>query len=379
MGVNVKRQTELPRSAKKNWGNRPWVIDFHATKQAIPTSVDFAVVGGGFCGLAAAAWLRKLAPEKTVALFEADAFGAGSSGHTGGVALAETAAGDMPGLGDVLSGYQRITSELGVNGDLVLLGCFELARSKPQPNSPILWKDSGDLCVTKEVPGGTIDPGKTVTGLARAAEQSGVLLSEQAAVHDAQFRQPIELRTNIGTVHAGKVLFATNAYSSELIGLKGSVQTAFTTAILTQPLDESVIRKIGLGERKPFYTVDLPYLWGRLLGNAVMFGAGLIFFEDWRELDSWDIETDEAREVFARLERRVHEMSPPLRDIEFTHRWGGPICISEDWEPVFRKHAESENAIVLGGFSGHGVALSVYLGVWAAEVMLGRRALPDWD
>jgi gamma-glutamylputrescine oxidase len=379
MGVNVKRKKELPKRVKKNWGSRPWVVDFHATKQAIPTSVHFAVVGGGFGGLAAAAWLRKLAPEKTVALFEAGEFGAGSSGHTGGIALAETAAGDMPGLGDVLAGYQRITTELGVNGDLALPGCYELSRSKPQPESPIHWKDSGDLCVTKEVPGGTIDPGKTVSGLARAAERSGVLLSEQSAVHDAQFRETIELRTNIGTVHAVKVLFATNAYSSELAGLNGSVQTAFTTAILTQPLDESVIRQIGLAERKPFYTVDLPYLWGRFLGNAVMFGAGLIFFDDWRELDSLDIETDEVREVFARLERRVHEISPPLHDIQFTHRWGGPICISEDWEPVFRRHAESENAIVLGGFSGHGVALSVYLGVWAAEAMLGRRALPDWD
>jgi gamma-glutamylputrescine oxidase len=375
----MKMQKELPRSAKKNWGNRPWVVDFHATKQAITTSVDFAVVGGGFCGLAAAAWLRKLAPGKTVALFEAGEFGAGSSGHTGGVALAETAAGDMPGLGDVLAGYQRITTELGVKGDLVLPGCYELARSRPQPKSPIHWKDSGDLCVTKEVPGGTIDPGKTVSGLARAAERSGVLLFEQTAVQDAQWGEPIELLTNNGSVHASKVLFATNAYSSELTALKGSAQTAFTTAILTHPLDGSAIQQIGLGEGKPFYTVDLPYLWGRLLGNAVMFGAGLIFFEDWRELDSLDIETDQAQEVFARLERRVRQMSAPLRDVQFTHRWGGPICISQDWEPVFRRHTESENTIVLGGFSGHGVALSVYLGAWAAEAMLGRRALPDWD
>jgi glycine/D-amino acid oxidase-like deaminating enzyme len=34
--------------------------------------------------------------------------------------------------------------------------------------------------------------------------------------------------------------------------------------------------------------------------------------------------------------------------------------------------------LVLGGFSGHGVALSVYLGRWAAEILLGKRALPRW-
>jgi glycine/D-amino acid oxidase-like deaminating enzyme len=35
--------------------------------------------------------------------------------------------------------------------------------------------------------------------------------------------------------------------------------------------------------------------------------------------------------------------------------------------------------IVLGAYSGHGVAQSVYLGAWAAEAMLGRRELPDWS
>jgi len=34
---------------------------------------------------------------------------------------------------------------------------------------------------------------------------------------------------------------------------------------------------------------------------------------------------------------------------------------------------------VLGAYSGHGVALSVYLGAWAAEALLGRRDLPAWS
>ena len=40
--------------------------------------------------------------------------------------------------------------------------------------------------------------------------------------------------------------------------------------------------------------------------------------------------------------------------------------------------ADEDFAIILGGYSGHGVALSVYLGRWAAEALLGRRELPDW-
>jgi glycine/D-amino acid oxidase-like deaminating enzyme len=370
----IKMQTS------KNWGNRPWTVDFggHNHKRELPTSVAYAVVGGGFSGLAAAAWLKHIAPQFSVALLEAQKFGSGSSGYTGGVALAESAVGDLPGLGDVLAGYQQITRELQVDADLALPGCYELGRAEPLSHSPIRWKDSGDLCATKEVPGGTIHPGKSVSGLAAAAQQQGVFLLEETPVEDARFANGVELVIRGGVLRADKVLFATNAFALELTGLQERAQPAFTTAVMTEPLDEGTLSQIGLGERKPFYTVDLPYLWGRLLGGGVIFGSGLIFFEDWRELNSLDIEHGEAPEVFRRLEQRVRRLHPALHAVQFTNRWGGPVCIAENWKPVFERHHKSENAIVLGAYSGHGVAQSVYLGAWAAEVLLGRRALPNW-
>lgn len=363
---------------QRNWGSRPWRVDFSAARRELPATLDVAIVGGGFTGLAAAAWLKKLAPGTSVALFESGNFGAGSSGYTGGVALAESAVGDLPGLGDVLAGYQRITRELHVETDLELPGCYELARAEPLPNSPIRWKDSGDLCATREVPGGTINPGKAVSGLAAAAQQSGVLLFEGASVEEVKFADPVELHSTAGTTRATRVLFATNAFALDLTGMLGRAQAAFTTAMMTEPLSEQRIAKIGLTERKPFYTLDLPYLWGRMLGHAVIFGSGLVFFEDWRGLRTLNINEGEAPEVFERLERRIRKLHPALEGVRFTHRWGGPICIAENWKPVFEAHPESKNAIVLGAYSGHGVTQSVYLGAWAAEVLLGRRALPHW-
>ncbi len=56
-----------------------------------------------------------------------------------------------------------------------------------------------------------------------------------------------------------------------------------------------------------------------------------------------------------------------------------PILIADKWEPVFRRHTHLRDVIVLGAYSGHGVALSVYLGAWAAEAMLGKRNLPQWE
>src|SRR4030095_784003 len=107
-----------------NWGKTPWEIDFRAKTKRLPESVDVAIVGGGFTGLTAAAMVKRLAPEKSVLLLEAERAGNGASGRTGGMVLAETAAGDLPGLGDVLRGYKRILRELGVKGDLTLAGVW---------------------------------------------------------------------------------------------------------------------------------------------------------------------------------------------------------------------------------------------------------------
>lgn len=360
------------------WGNRPWRVDFHAAPRDLPPQVDFAVVGGGFSALAAAAWLRRLAPERSVGLLEARNFGDGASGFTGGVPLAETAAGDLPGLGDVLAGYQRILQELKVDAELTLPGAYELGRTGALPDSPIQWQDSGELRVVKKVPGGTVNPGKVVSGLARAAEASGVLLFEHCEVERAEFGEPIVLHTAKGALKAGSVLFATNAFSLEMTAMTGLAQPAFTLAVATLPLPEATLRAIGLAERKPFYTIDLPYLWGRPLGEAMIFGCGLVFPQHWSELRKLEADGPEAAPLFAKLQSRVRGLHPALAGVEFPRRWGGPIAISEQWKPVFRKHPSGENAILLGAFSGHGVAQSVYLGTWAAEALLGRRDLPDW-
>jgi glycine/D-amino acid oxidase-like deaminating enzyme len=362
----------------KNWGNRPWTIDFPAHRHALPESADVIVIGGGFTGLAAAAWLKRLDPEKSVVLLESESFGSGASGYTGGMALAESGAGDLPQLGDVLAGYQKILRELNVDADLHLPGVYELGRSNPLKNSPIQWTDSGQLCAVKQVPGGSINPGKEVRGLAMAAERNGVLLFENANVESCDFSGAIRLHTALGSLHAKQVLFATNAYALELTEWTERAEACFTIAVATEPLPDATLREIGLGEGKPFYTVDLPYLWGRLLGKQVIFGSGLVHFADWREMQVLDITKGEAAQLFARLESRIRALHPKLKEVNFTNRWGGPICISEGWRPIFERHPESENAIVLGGYSGHGVAQSVYLGAWAAEVLLGKRALPHW-
>lgn len=389
---SLPHEVDLPRqsgpSGKSRWGTPPWTIDFSPQPQSLPEEADFAVVGGGFTGLSAAATLKRLSPQSSVVLLEAESIGAGASGRTGGMALAESAVGDLPGLGDVLGGLKAILSDLRIDCDLELPGAWEIGRKKAA-HSPICWEDSGTLRVQDEVPGGRLDPGKLVSGLARAAEEAGAHILENARVEDAVFGDapgdatlgdPLQLRVGGRSLRAGGVLFASNAGSLELSGLAGRTEPIFTLALATEPLSETQLEALGLASKRSFYTVDFPYLWGRLLSNSgIVFGAGLVHVNNWRELEAIDVSTGEAAALLNKMERRVHGLHPVLRDVGITHRWGGPILIGENWAPVFRRHPKSPRAIVLGGYSGHGVALSVYLGRWAAEALLGPRELPAWD
>jgi glycine/D-amino acid oxidase-like deaminating enzyme len=376
--VPHSRTKRSPSNA--GWGNPPWTIDFDSTARALPSEVDFAIVGGGFSGLSAAARLRQVHPDKTTVVFEADCVGAGSSGYTGGMTLAESASGDLPGLGDVLEGFAEIQNELKIECDLKLPGVWELGRKNVKRNSPISWNDSGTLGVVNDAPGGTVDPGKLVSGLAQTAQRFGAVIFEHARVEKISYEPPLELEASGKRIRAGQVLIATNAESLELSDMSGGAEPKFTLALATAPLTNAQLTEVGLSTHKPFYTVDMPYLWGRSLhGNQVIFGSGLVHLEHWSELLNLNISNGEAAGLMRLLESRVRSLHPMLQNVQFTNRWGGPILIADQLTPVFRHHLKSKNIVVLGGYSGHGVALSVYLGRWAADVLAGKRKLPSWN
>ena len=362
------------------WGHPPWNIDFAPAAASPPRQADFAVVGGGFTGLAAAAWLRRTDPAKSVVVLEGSRIGSGASGRTGGMVLAETAAGDASGLGDVLAGLQSVLRKLEVDCDLSLPGVWEIARTKnTSRKSPIDWNDSGRLRVKDEVPGGALDPGKLVSGLARAAHQLGATILENHSVRSLEWRDPPVLLLDGASLSAKGILFATNALSLDVSGLGEGFAPRLTFAVASEPLREDQLVSIGLAERKPFYTADLPYLWGRVReDNSVVWGSGLASAPGSRDLHRLAISSEEPARLLASLEARVRGLHPELKNVRFTHRWGGPILFRESWLPVLDWHPQSKSALVLGAYAGHGVALSSYLGAWAAEVLLGRRELPRW-
>ena len=295
--------------------------------------------------------------------------------------LAESAAGDLPGLGDVLKGFAEIQNELQIDCDFSLPGAWELGRKNIHKDSPVVWEDSGRLGVVNDVPGGTVDPGKLLTGLAHAAQRLGANVFQNTRVDHIYFENDVvELEVTGKRIQAGQVIIATNAESLELSDLGGGAEPKFTLALATEPLTDAQLTEIGLFSGRPFYTVDLPYLWGRPLHEKqIIFGSGLVQLDHWSELHDLNISNGKAGGLMRLLESRVRSLHPALNEVQFTNRWGGPILIAEEWTPVFRHHLQSKKVIVLGGYSGHGVALSVYLGRWAADVLARNRKLPNWN
>lgn len=312
-----------------------------------------------------------MAPDRRVAVLEAGSIGSGASGRTGGLILDESAAGDLPGLGNVLDGFLETLNELGIDADVRLTGVWELSRTDGRADSPFVWRDSGELRVADESAGGTFDPGKLVDGLARAARLAGVTFHENVRVRAIRPGDPVRIDLGERELAADRVLIAANARGADLVPRAVGVIPRFTVAVLTEPFNGP--------EMKPFYTLDLPYLWGRPFdGDRMIFGGGVVPVSDPAEFDALDVEGGEVARLISSLEERIRGLDPAMASITFSHRWGGPVLSRTGSRPLFRRHPESDRITILGSWSGHGNALTVHLSRWVADVVLGRREPPAW-
>jgi glycine/D-amino acid oxidase-like deaminating enzyme len=323
----------------------PWRIERPHDPVRAPEGLEaeVVVVGAGLTGLATARELLGRRPGLDLAVVEARLVGGGASGASGAIVLEGTAGDDLPELTGCLAALERVVRVEQIACALELDGCWVVGRSKPIAPSPIAWNDSGALRVIGSEPGGAVDAGALLGGLWRAVEQRGARVFEQSPIE-----QPPRARA---------VVMAADAAGLRLAGLAGAVTERWTFAIALDSVDFAAL---GWADRRPFYTGDLPYLWGRALpGARAIIGGGLGPVGDLHE----------ARALFARLEARVHALHPALAAARVTHRWAGPISFSRDWQPVIGR---VENVHYAGGYAGHGVALAFRVAERIADAVLGN-------
>jgi glycine/D-amino acid oxidase-like deaminating enzyme len=163
-----------------------------------------------------------------------------------------------------------------------------------------------------------------------------------------------------------------------LTKLRTGLQSCLTFALATESISNEVRDELGLGGGQPFYTIDQPYLWGRTLyDGGLLIGGGLLYGSP-AELEAIGTGSDDVRAVFERVEQRIHNLNPALANVRVTARWGGPIAFTSDYLPLIGTLPENPQVYVAGGYTGHGVALSVKAGAMLADAIVDGEPLPEW-
>jgi len=182
-------------------------------------------------------------------------------------------------------------------------------------------------------------------------------------------------------VTAGAVLLATNAgtIAEEILGGQKYAER-IDNRVATAPLTRKQIAALGMESGRPFYTVDLPYLWPHAQKSRNDFGSGLGRLgngaakpQTQKHLERPSSAKTSARGSAQRLrslETTRAQAASGLKNVRVTHRWGGPILLTERFSSVFRAHARAKTQLSSENFSGHGVAPKRLPWTLAAEVLL---------
>jgi gamma-glutamylputrescine oxidase len=366
-------------SVRSNWGETPWP---RGPELALPSHdstpvPDVAIIGAGLTGASTALHLARRGIRAVV--FEAGLVADGASGRTGGLVLEGTAAGPRDEVNTCITGLERVVAEERIECDLALSGCWEIEHRSAAPEKMLPWTDAGrPVCIMRNVAGGVVQPAALTMGLARAAVSAGAIIHQQARVTKLAFEGELALEVGGERITPGHVVVATNAWINATLPDTPPLSSCLTFACATEPLDDSTLTAIGLAEGVPFYTTDMPYLWGRTISDGrVIFGAGLVFGEP-ADLENAEVREGESHAVLERMKQRVSALHPMLAEVQFSAAWGGPIAFSDDTVPLLGAHPRNPRVMVSGGYAGHGVALSVRAGELLALAIAENRPLPKW-
>lgn len=241
-------------------------------------------------------------------------------------------------------------------------GCMELDRNGRLGAEPIDWQDAGPVRFSGMVEGGTLDPAALLSALASAAVERGARFVDGLSIDRCE-RSGSRL-TAIGngrSIHADVVLYATDATDTGTRRLWP--QRQLTVALQTTPISDALASEIGWRDRLPFYTNELPLLWGRTLDDGTLLAG--------RELVPLDADPLELafEQASAKLLARIRALHPALASIEARRVWAGPIARDERGVPSVVPDTDLRGVWWAGGYGGHGLAQAFRLGAMAATAI----------
>ena len=210
--------------------------------------------------------------------------------------------------------------------------------------------------------GGAVQPMSLARGLARAAEQRGVAVHGESAVTSLSKQGGKWVaETALGQVTSEKVIVATNGYTDSLIPkLSKTILPLTPIQIATDPLPEDVIGSVLPGGHTISDSRRVIMYARREPDNRMVYGGfGKVLPNG--DFAGFDWLIKDAIRVF-----------PQLRDVKWTHGWGGRVALTDDHLP--HVHEPKDGLLVGLGYNGRGVAMSHVVGRVLAERALGKAA-----
>ncbi|MEO5831902.1 MAG: FAD-dependent oxidoreductase [Nakamurella sp.] len=367
------------------------------------STCDVAVVGAGFTGLWTAFYLHRVDPSLRIVVLEREYAGFGASGRNGGwvsdlfpisnAGLARRYG--RPAALAMRSAVRSAIDEIAVRADEFAPdahvgrgGELLFARTRAQAvrahaavresdawGDDLRWLAPPELAETTGVEGvlgatftphcAAVNPGALVRGLARAVENAGVAVYERTAVTAIESGRVV---TDRGTVKADVVVRATEAYGAGLPGARRSVAPVYSLVTATEPMPGDVAAAVGLAGRPTFGDHGNLVIYGqRTADHRLVFGGRGAPYHFGSAIRP---EFDADPRVFAALQRTLVELFPVLRDIRFTHSWGGPLGIPRDWHASVGFDRAAGFAWA-GGYVGDGVSTSNLAGRTLADLISG--------
>lgn len=347
---------------------------------AADLSVDYAIVGAGWTGLAAARRLGERLPDATIALLDAERVGFGAAGRNSGflfdlpfvfpadafqgredegrreIALYRAVVDHMRAFveaGNVACGWLEIGQyhvAAGERGERDLALIEAGLRRLGEPHSVLGPAEIGKALGTQyyrraiRTPGTVqIDPCALARAYAAALPEN-VQVFERSPVTGIDSGTQPRIRTAAGDIRAGKVLLTTNAFLGAFSGVKPRLVPVMTFAGMTEPShDEAAAGPAGTDP------------WGVV--PASLFGTSMRRLQDGRLLVrntyTYAPELAATTSMRARAQTRqdlsLRRRFPDRRDIRWQWRWGGVVSFFRGANGYFGTVAPNTVAAVTSG------------------------------
>lgn len=362
---------------------------------------DYAIIGAGFAGLAAARRLAELKPNTRIILVDAQRVAEGASGRNSGfvidlphkfslehpdpalkqklLGLNRSAIAQLQGLIEKFniecqwSAAGKYQGAVGSRGEAHLAHFEHLMKDLGEPYHWVEKAELSKVLGTDYYSRAIFTPGSYLMQPAALVRGMGDHLPENVELWE---KSPIRslkknnghwvLQGDHGTITSPKVLLATSIFTQEFGYLKNRLLPVMTFASWTRPLTDQEMK---------IYTGELD--WG--LTPADHAGTTLRMTADRRILirntykhvpkygssvshqhRQW-IEADHRKAFLARY--------PELADVPFTHTWGGVYAISRNFTNFF---GELEDGVYASACdNGVGAAWGTISGTLLADMVVG--------